>query len=301
MMNDLDLGAHLTIAKGIPQGMDLAKQLGATCFQFFTRNPRGGRQREITKDEIAQGHARREATGLRTLIAHLPYVVNPASPDDRMWEFARGIVHDDLRLADAIGASAVVLHPGRHVGSGVVEGTARIAKLLRAALKGYHGRASLLLEAMAGQGSEIGSEPGELAAIVDACDGHPALGVCLDSCHQFSRGYDLRTPDGVDAMVRAFEAALGPGRLRCLHLNDCKVPLGRRLDRHQLVGQGHLGLDGIRAVVTHPLLATLPMCLETPVDDLHEYAGEIEKVRELTRTAPPRPRPPSPRRTPRAG
>jgi deoxyribonuclease-4 len=233
----------------------------------------------------------------------LPYVINMESPDERAWAFARGVVTDDLRLADRLGVEYVVVHPGAHVGSGVDAGIARIAAVLRAALKGYRGRAMLLLEAMSGQGSQVGSTPDELRAVIHACGGHPSIGVCLDSCHQFSRGYDLRTDAGVDAMYSAFAGAVGADRIRCLHLNDCRVPLGSRLDRHGLIGRGEIGAGGIRAVVSHPRLARLPMCLETPVDDLPDYAGEIARVREIagiTGTASRRrPRPEGPRR-PRA-
>lgn len=280
----MNLGAHLTISDGLAAAMELCRSIGADNFQFFTRNPRGGKQRAMTDGEIAEGRARREALGVRSLIGHFPYTVNLASPKPDAYGFARDTLRADLRWGDRMGADVLVVHPGSHVGEGVAAGIERIIAAVRHALEGYSGRTCLLLETMAGQGSEIGQSPAEIRAILEGCDWHPALGVCLDSCHLFAAGFDLRTPAGVNEMVEAFARAVGLDRIRCLHLNDSKAPVGSHKDRHELIGKGELGADGIRAVVTHPFLRTLPICLETPVNDYPEYAGEIKAVQALVYT-----------------
>jgi deoxyribonuclease-4 len=279
----LDLGCHLSIAKGLPATFDSARKVDATCVQVFTRNPRGSSQREVDDAEIATAKTRRAAAGVRTLVAHIPYTVNLASPRAHAWDFARQVLHADLRAADRMGAQFVVVHPGTHVGDGLDAGLLRIVDAVGHALEGYDGAALLLLEGMAGGGSCIGGTPEELARILDGLHGDPRVGVCLDSCHLFAAGWDLRTPAGVDACLAAFDAAVGLDRVRCLHLNDSLKPLGSHLDRHARIGKGELGEAGIRSVVTHPFLSRLPMCLETPVDDWPDFAEEIRAVRELAR------------------
>lgn len=277
----MNLGAHLTISDGLPAAMDVCRRIGADNFQFFTRNPRGGKQRAMSDTEIAAGQARREALGVRSLIGHFPYTVNLASPRPEAYAFARDTLWEDLRWGARLGADVLVVHPGSHVGDGVEKGLERIIAAVRHALDGYQGPTWLLLETMAGQGSEIGQSPEELRAILAGCGWHPYLGVCLDSCHLFAAGFDLRTPAGVEAMVQAYADAVGLERIRCLHLNDARAALGSHRDRHEKIGRGELGAAGIRAVLTHPFLRTLPICLETPVDDYLEYADEIRAVQAL--------------------
>lgn len=275
------LGAHLTITAGLAAAMDLCVELGGNTFQFFTRNPRGGKQRDMTDAEIDEGNERRAALEVRALVGHFPYTVNLASPKPDAYRFARDVLYQDLRWGDRIGADVLVVHPGSHVGEGVDAGIERIAGAVRHALDGYTGRTRLLLETMSGQGSEVGYDPGHLRRIFEAVDWHPALGVCLDSCHLFAAGFDLRTPDGVAGMVETFDRVIGLDRIGCLHLNDSKTPLGSHRDRHELIGKGHLGRAGIRAVLEDPFLQTLPVVLETPVNDIREYGDEIRAVREI--------------------
>jgi deoxyribonuclease-4 len=214
----------------------------------------------------------------------MPYTVNLASPKPSAWEFAKMCLFEDLRWADRAGVDVVVLHPGSHVGEGVAAGIERIVEAARPALEGYTGRTRLLFESMSGMGSEVGGRPEEIGTIIARLDRHPALGVCLDSCHQFASGFDLRTPAGVDALVAAWGDAVGLDRIGAMHLNDSKTGLESHKDRHELIGKGLLGEAGIRAVVTHPFLSTLPLCIETPVDDYADYAGEIARVREIAAT-----------------
>jgi deoxyribonuclease-4 len=278
---DLDLGCHLTLTKGAPAAMDMARDLGATNLQVFTRNPRGGARRDLPDEEVEEGKVRRRERGIRTLIGHIPYTVNLASPRDSAYEFARMVIHADLRWAARLGVDVLVVHPGSHVDSGVDAGIKRIVIAIRQALEGYEGGTALLLEGMSGQGSEIGGTPEELACVIDGLGGDPRVGVCLDSCHLFAAGWDMTTPEGVDAAIKAHSSAVGVERIRCLHLNDSFSEMGSHRDRHARIGQGKLGEAGIRAVVTNPVLSRIPLCLETPVDDYPEYADEIMAVRRI--------------------
>lgn len=275
------IGAHLTIAQGLPAAMQLCRDLGGSTFQFFTRNPRGGKQREMGEEEIARGNRLRRELGIQTLVGHFPYTVNLASPKPSAYGFAVQTLHADLRWGDRMGADVLVVHPGSHVGEGVDAGIERIVAAMHSALDGYVGQTKLLLETMSGQGSEVGSEPAHLRRIFAALDWHPTLGICLDSCHLFAAGFDLRTPDGVAATLQAFADAGLQERIHCLHLNDSKAALGSHRDRHELIAQGELGEAGVRAVLAEPFIRTLPIVLETPVNDLSEYAGEIARTRDL--------------------
>ncbi len=281
------VGAHLSITKGLDHGVELAAELGCNTFQYFTRNPRGGRAREIGADEIARGRAASRRLDVAPLVAHLPYTVNPASPDPQAYAFARQVVADDLRRAAELGSELVVCHPGSHGGDGPERGLDRVVALLESALDGAPDRPRLLLETMAGQGTEIGSDLGLLAAIIDRLGRPACLGICLDSCHLFAAGHDLRSPEVIDRLLEDIDRSLGLDRVGCLHLNDSKAPLGSRRDRHARIGEGHLGPDGIRTIVRHPFLRTLPLIVETPVDDVREYAREVRRARELAGVSVP--------------
>ncbi len=275
------IGAHLTIAGGLTAAFELAHSIGGDTFQFFTRNPRGGRQREMPDSEIAEAAAARERLGIRALVGHFPYTVNLASPKPHAYEFAVQILKADLRWGDRMGADVLVVHPGSHVGEGDEAGIARIVAAIAQALDGYTGRTRLLLETMTGQGTEIGWRPEHHRAIFNGLGWPKALGICMDSCHLFAAGFDLRTSDGVEQMLAQWDAAVGLERVGCLHLNDSKVGLGAHKDRHELLTRGHLGLDGIRNVIRHPFFQGLPVCIETPVGEHAAFAGEIALAREL--------------------
>lgn len=275
------IGAHLTIAGGLVEAFDLARSIGGSTFQFFTRNPRGGRQREMPESEIEAARAVQAEKGIRALVGHFPYTVNLASPKVNAYEFAVQTLHADLRWGDRMGADVLVVHPGSHVGEGEEAGIARIIAAVQNALEGYTGRTRLLLETMTGQGTEIGWRPEHHRAIFKGLGWPKALGICMDTCHLFAAGYDLRTPDGVERMLEEWDRAVGLERVGCLHLNDSKVELGGRKDRHELLTKGHLGVEGIRNAISHPFLQSLPVCIETPVGEHAAFAGEIALAREL--------------------
>lgn len=277
----LNLGCHLSIAKGLPKMYEMAAFLEASCAQVFTRNPRGGKRREIEDAEIEQANDLRRQNGFNTLICHVPYTVNPASPRVEALNFAKQVLRDDLRHADRFGGDFVVFHPGSHVNSGLEAGIGRIVETIKEALNHYDGHAILCLEHMAGGGSVIGSDPTELAAILEALNWDERLGICIDTCHLFAAGFDVRTKEAIDATLEQFDKTVGVGRIKCVHLNDSLTPLGSKKDRHAMIGKGELGLAGIKAVVSHPVLSILPLCLETPVEKDTDYATEMESIRML--------------------
>jgi len=279
------IGAHLSISGGLPAAGRLALEIGADTFGFHTRNPRGGARRTIGDPELQQFAALRRDAGLGAPVGHLPYVINLGS-EREIWDFGVRVVAEDLARCDAFGCEAIVLHPGHFTAGERERGIARAAEGVGAALRAAGERRCLLcLEGMAGQTGEIGGRPEDLGAIFAATGAPPGLGVCLDTCHLFAAGWDIRTTAGIDAMLAAFDAAVGRQRIRALHLNDSKFGLGSHRDRHERLGHGELGAAGLRAVLTHPFFATLPLIIETPVPDLRDYAAEIACARSLAEGA----------------
>jgi deoxyribonuclease-4 len=276
------VGAHLSISRGLPEAGRLATRIGADTFGCHTRNPRGSGMRTIGADEVEAWTRLQGETGLGPLVGHLPYVINLGSDRD-IWDFGVRVVAEDLARCDAFGAHAIVLHPGHCPADSLQRGIARAAEGVTAALRqAGDRRCLLLLEGMAGQTGEIGSRPEELGAILEATGRPPGLGVCIDTCHLFAAGWDLRTGEGIEAMLAAFDRSVGRERIRALHLNDSRFGLGSHRDRHERLGRGELGEDGLRAVLTHPFLSQLPTIIETPVDDYEIYAEEIAVVRRLS-------------------
>lgn len=277
----LNIGAHLTIAGGIPAAMKMAYDLGATNFQFFPRNPRGGARRVVPQSEIDEGRAAREHYGIRTVICHLPYTVNPASPVERISDFARMVIEQDVNFAAAMGADLVVLHPGAHMGDGPAAGIERVGRLFERALAGYNGPTKVLFEVMAGGGTVLGSTIDDIAGLITAAGGHDWLGTCFDSCHLLAAGFDVITPSGIDSMLLAFDAGVGLSRVGCMHLNDSRTDMASHKDRHELIGRGLIGESGLRALLANEFIGGLPLCLETPVDDIADYASEIREIRRI--------------------
>lgn len=279
-MAELRIGAHLTISQGLPSAVRSAVEIRANTFAYFTRNPRGGSARTIDPKEIAEYRRLQEEFDVRRVVGHLPYTVNPGGREDRVRDFARMVLRDDLERMSAFGGEYLNVHPGSHLGDGPEEGLRRVAEILRDVLASAAGDALLLLETMSGQGSEVGCTLEQIRWLLDEV-GSPRLGVCLDSCHLFAAGHDLRTPEGVQALVDRLEGVVGLDRVHAMHLNDSKFPLGAHRDRHEKLTQGHIGEDGIRAILRNDFIRTLAIELETPVDDYREYAGEIEIAKRL--------------------
>ncbi len=271
------LGCHLSVARGYAaMGAD-ALSIRATTFAFFTRNPRGGNARALDPADVNELRALMSEHGFGRLVAHAPYTMNLCSKKPETRAFARRALSEDLERMESLPANYYNFHPGSHVGQGVEEGVRLICQGLNEALR--PGQATtVLLETMAGKGTEVGRSFEELARIIDGTDHDELLGVCLDTCHVSDAGYDIASD--LDGVLDEFDRVIGLGRLRALHLNDSKNPCGSHKDRHEKIGLGTLGIATFAAVMTNPRLAGLPMILETP-NDLAGYAAEIELLRSL--------------------
>ena len=271
------IGCHLSCSKGFTAMERDAERIGATTFQFFTRNPRGSSVKALDLADIREFLKRKEEKGLGTLVAHAPYTLNACSADEKVREFARNTMADDLARLEHTPGNVYNFHPGSHVKQGTETGIRLIAETLNAILKPEQSTI-VLLETMAGKGSEVGSRFEELREILDRVELSEKMGVCLDTCHVWDGGYDIA--GDLDGVLTEFDRIVGLSRLKAVHLNDSMNPLGARKDRHARIGEGHIGLDALVRVVNHPALRELPFCLETP-NDLEGYKREIGLLRSL--------------------
>ena len=277
-MGELIIGCHLSTANGYAAMADDAVSIGATTFAFFTRNPRGGNARELDAQDLAAFLATLSEHRIGPLVAHAPYTYNLCSAKPETVEFARRAMREDLERMELMPGHLYNFHPGAHVKQGADEGIRLICEGLNDVLE--PGQATtVLLETMAGKGTEVGRSFEELARIIDGVKHDELLGVCLDTCHVADAGYDI--VGDLDGVLDEFDRVVGLDRLRALHLNDSKNPLGSHKDRHERIGEGTLGLETFRAVVTNPRLAGLPMVLETPQTGLDGWAAEIVLLRTL--------------------
>ena len=271
------IGCHLSCSKGFTAMERDAERIGATTFQFFTRNPRGSSVKALDLEDIREFLKRKEEKGLGTLVAHAPYTLNACSADEKVREFARNTMADDLERLEHTPGNVYNFHPGSHVKQGTETGIRLIAETLNAILKPEQSTI-VLLETMAGKGSEVGSRFEELREILDRVELSEKMGVCLDTCHVWDGGYDIA--GDLDGVLTEFDRIVGLSRLKAVHLNDSMNPLGARKDRHARIGEGHIGLDALVRVENHPALRELPFCLETP-NDLEGYKREIGLLRSL--------------------
>lgn len=273
----LVIGCHLSISKGYLAIAQEAVSLGANTFQFFTRNPRGGKAKAIDPADVEAFHGFAAAHGIDRILAHAPYTLNPASATEKTRDFAHLALAEDLARMENTPGQLYNMHPGSHVGQGVDVGIELIADALNEALRPEQ-TTTLLLETMAGKGSEVGGRFEELAAIIERVELRDKMGVCLDTCHVWDAGYDIA--GDLDGVLREFDQIIGLDRLHAIHLNDSLNPRGARKDRHARIGEGFIGLDALSAVTRHPLLRSLPFYLETPQEDPSGYADEIARLRE---------------------
>ena len=275
-MPGLTIGCHLSSAKGYLHMAKTAVSIGASTFQFFTRNPRGGKAKALDPKDIAAFHAYATEHGMTVFLAHAPYTLNPAAADERVQEFARETFADDLARMEATPGQLYNFHPGSHVKQGVEVGVEKIAAVLNEVLRPEQAT-TVLLETMAGKGTEVGRSFEELAAIIERTELSDHLGVCLDTCHVWDAGYDIA--GDLDGVLGEFDRIVGLGRLKAVHLNDSLNPCGARKDRHARIGEGHIGFEALSAVTRHPALRGLPFFLETP-NELPGYADEIARLKE---------------------
>ncbi|MBQ1207371.1 MAG: deoxyribonuclease IV [Lachnospiraceae bacterium] len=271
------IGCHLSCSKGFLHMAKEAENLGANTFQFFTRNPRGGKAKDIDPEDVKQFLAYGKQMGLGTVVAHAPYTLNACGADPRVQEFAYQTMKDDLQRMEYIPGNLYNFHPGSHVGQGMEIGIQKIANLLNQILWPEM-QTTVLLETMAGKGSEVGGRFEELRAIIDRVGLSDKMGVCLDTCHVYDGGYDI--VEHLDDVLEEFDRIVGVDRLKAIHLNDTKNPFASHKDRHEKIGEGSIGLEAMVRIINHPALQGIPFCLETP-NELPGYAQEIGVLRRL--------------------
>jgi deoxyribonuclease-4 len=272
----LNIGCHLSTSQGFEAMGRTALDIGANTFQFFTRNPRGSQAKDIGPDDALKLRTLMAENGFAQILGHAPYTLNPASAKPEVREFAKLAMAGDLERMEVFPGNLYNFHPGSHVGQGVDEGIRLVVSLLNDLLRPEL-TTTVLLETMAGKGSEIGGRFEELARIIDGVELGERLGVCLDTCHVFDGGYDVA--GDLDGVLGEFDKVIGLDRLKAIHLNDSKNPLGSKKDRHEKIGEGSIGLDAIVRVINHPKLRHLPFYLETP-NELNGYAHEIALLRK---------------------
>ncbi|MCR4554585.1 MAG: deoxyribonuclease IV [Succinivibrionaceae bacterium] len=275
----LRIGCHLSFTNGYAGMARDAIEIGANVFQFFTRNPRGGRAKPVDLDDIAEYNRIAAENGISPIVAHAPYTMNPSAADEGLREFAVNTMSDDLMRLNHIPGSLYNFHPGNHVKQGVEIASQKIIDLLNQLVR-VDSQTVILLETMAGKGTEVGRTFEEIRFLIDGVEDSSRIGVCLDTCHVYDGGYDLK--NNLDGVITEFDNIIGLNRLRAVHLNDSKFGLGSHKDRHAKIGEGELGLDAIVRIINHPALRNLPFYLETP-NDLEGYKAEIRLLKDLYR------------------
>ncbi len=276
----LHIGCHLSASKGyLAMGKDALK-IGADTFQFFTRNPRGGKAKEIDETDVAAFLQLAAENRFTHILAHAPYTMNACSKDAGIRGFSREMMADDLRRMEYLPGNFYNFHPGSHVGQGMDTGIAFITEQLNAVMKPEQ-NTTILLETMAGKGSEVGGRFEELRRIIDGVHLPEKMGVCLDTCHVYDAGYDI--VNNLDGVLDEFDHVIGLERLKAIHLNDSLNPMASHKDRHAKIGEGSLGLDAICRIINHPKLQHLFFILETPQEDLAGYGAEIALLRSCYR------------------
>lgn len=273
----LYIGCHLSSVKGFEAMGKNACSIDANTFAFFTRNPRGGKAKDIDEEDVKRLRDVLTQGEFGKLVAHAPYTLNPCSAADKTREFAHMAMEDDMKRMEYLPGNYYNFHPGSHVGQGVTKGIELISNLLNEIIKPQQSTV-ILLETMAGKGSEVGSRFEELAEIIARVKHDEKMGVCLDTCHVSDAGYDI--VNDLDGVLDEFDRILGLDRLKALHINDSLNERGAHKDRHACIGEGYLGTETIIKVINHPRLVGLPCILETPQEDLAGYGREINMLRK---------------------
>lgn len=260
----LVLGPHISISKGFSKAIETAIDINANTFQFFTRNPRGGNAKEFNKKDIDKFQKIRKESKFGPLLAHAPYTMNLGGAKDEVYEFAKKVIKEDIERMDYLGIEYMCFHPGSHVGGGIEFGIDRIATALNEALTGNE-NITVLLETMSGKGTEIGFKFEQLKQIIDKVHYSEKIGVCMDTCHVFSAGYDI--VNNLDEVLNEFDEIIGLDKLKAIHFNDSMMPFGVKKDRHAPIGEGEIGFEALINIIEHPRLKHIPFFLETPFDE----------------------------------
>lgn len=274
----INIGPHISIAKGFTAAGKNAVSIGANTFQFFTRNPRGGNAKAIDPQDVDGLRQIMEDHDFGPLLAHAPYTLNMASATEATWDFAERAFREDLERLDQLPCHLYNFHPGSHVGQGPEKGIELILDILNRNMKPDQ-KTIVLLEAMSGKGSEVGRDFEQLRAIIDGVRLKDKIGVCIDTCHIYSAGYDI--VNDLDGVIAEFDRIVGLPYLRAMHLNDSLTPFNSHKDRHEKIGFGSIGVDTFIAIVKHPLLRDKPFFLETPQEKFADYAKEVELLQNV--------------------
>ena len=272
----LTIGCHLSSAGGFQDMGKTAVEIGANTFQFFTRNPRGSKAKAIDPEDVRKYHEYAAEHGITKILAHAPYTLNPCSKDPRVREFALKTMADDLNRMEYVPGNCYNFHPGSHVGQGAEAGINMIADTLNQILRPEQ-TTTVLLETMAGKGSEVGKSFEELQEILSRVELQDHMGVCLDTCHVYDAGYDI--VQDLDGVLEKFDRCIGLDKLKAIHMNDSKNPFASHKDRHEKIGQGSIGTEAFVRIINHPALQGIPVYLETP-NELDGYAEEIALLKE---------------------
>lgn len=273
----LNIGCHLSASKGYTHMAKEAISIGGNTFQFFTRNPRGGKAKEVDPKDVESFLNISKENGFAKILAHAPYTINVCSADEGIRKFGKDTMKDDLEKLEFVPGNMYNFHPGSHVGQGTDEGIRLIIEALNEILWKEQST-TVLLETMAGKGSEVGRSFEELKRIIDGVELKEKLGVCLDTCHVYDAGYDI--VNNLDKVLDEFDEVIGLDRLKAIHINDSKNPFESHKDRHEKIGEGSIGIEAFKRIINHPKLRDLPFYLETP-NELDGYEKEITLLKSL--------------------
>ncbi len=275
------LGVHVSIAGKIYEAVDRAKALNCECMQIFSRNPRGWQATKLDKADVEEFKKRRKEAGITPLVVHIPYLINLASPEDRLYEKSIQAYLEDIRRADLLSAEYFVTHLGSHKGKGRDLGIDRFARALDKIIKELKPKVKILLENTSGSGNWLGGDFEDIAEIMTKSHQKDKLGLCFDTCHAYAAGYDIKNKKGLDETLKKIDKLIGINKLKLIHINDSKGDLGSHLDRHQHIGKGKIGRDGFRLILHHPKLRDLPYVLETPKEDIKSDPMNLKTVRSI--------------------
>ena len=279
---ELKVGAHVSISGGFIKSLDREEKLGGNCGQVFVHSPRVWKFSDLSEDEAEEFRQEYEKRGWGPILVHSNYLINLATPKPDLFEKSVKTLKEELRRAGRLDMEYVVFHPGSHTGSGEEKGIQSIVQGLNMVREAIPENSMLLLENTAGKGTSLGKSAEQLAEMLERSDlTEDEAGVCFDTCHGFTAGYDLRDEEGVQKVLDEFEEHIGWERIKAVHLNDSKHPLGSEKDEHEHIGEGEIGEEGMEAIINHPKFRDKPLVLETPVDDRKDFGDNIEKVKEL--------------------
>ncbi len=284
LINELLLGAHVSISGSIDLSVDRALQLSCTTFQIFTRNPRGWKASKLRKNEVELFRDKRKKAGINVVVAHMPYLPNIASPNKNSWQLSLKSLIDELKRCDLLGIEYLVTHIGSHLGKGIDVGISQVAKAVDTSVEKASPKCVLLLENMAGQKNSVGSRFEDIKRILDKISHIDKVGICLDTCHLYAAGYDVKSKEGINNTLNDFDSLIGLKNLKVVHLNDSAGDLGSRLDRHEHIGLGRIGKEGFRNFINHKFIRDLPMIIETPEDEKGDYSMDLSILRSLYKT-----------------